>query len=141
MTTPVQVEVPADLVPGLIGALLAVYAAQSEALHRTVERYQSGEIPFADLDAGRRALWHAEAALDTLGWAAAEQIGAGLLHGPPGLVHDVLTAAVIDAAESLADACRDYTDARRDLAALQRAFDRLAAHHALLTEHERQHGG
>jgi hypothetical protein len=141
MSTAVKVEVPTDLVPGLIGALLAVYAAHAEALQRTVERYQAGEAAFEELDVARQALWHAESALDTLGWTAAEQLEPGLLYGPPRLVHDALTAAVIDAAEALADACRDYTDARRDLASLQRAFDRLAAHHALLTEHESRYGG
>ena len=132
------VELPPQLVAGAVRSLLTMYGSYADALRLAVDRYLRGEAPFDELDDARQALWGCESALDQLGWQLGERLEALELSAPPGLLHDCLVAALVASAEDLADVTRDYTRAAAGLAALHAAFERLVAHHDLLTRHERR---
>jgi hypothetical protein len=139
MPTETSIAIEPRLVACIAEALLTIYAAQADALHHATNGHVSQASAFDDLDHARRALWATEAALDGIGWTTGERVEPAELTGPPDLVHDALTAAVIAAAERLADACRDYTAACAELTAVRDAYEHLTAMHTLFACHEEEH--
>jgi hypothetical protein len=130
----VRVEPPE--VEGMVKTLLAVYAAKAEALaHAVGERLDGREGLEAVRDA-QGDLGETADALDTLGWSLGARLEAAELAGPPGLVREVLYAALLDAAEGTGEACVAYEAAETDLEGVREAVARLTARLALFAAHE-----
>jgi hypothetical protein len=130
------IRISAAQAEGLMEALLTTYAVKADALATAAAEYQDEREPLAVVHDARRELAEAEDALDAVGWSIGARVQALELSGPAGFVRETLYAALLAAAESAADACRDYEAGRADRAALARAVADVGAFHELFAELE-----
>jgi hypothetical protein len=130
----VRVEPPE--VEGMVKTLLAVYAAKAEALAHAVGDHLDGREDLEAVRDAQRDLGETADALDSLGWSLGARLEPAELAGPPGLVREVLYAALLDAAEGTGEACVAYEAAETDLAGIRDAVTRLTARLAPFAAHE-----
>jgi hypothetical protein len=121
MSHHVEVTVPAEHAPAVHEALLSVYGRAAAALadaagHRDPER----------LHDARSALLDADASLAGYGWAPGARLDPPQLAGAGLFVHDVLGAAVEDAAGSFGLRLQEYGRGEVGLDALAAALAALA---------------
>jgi hypothetical protein len=130
----VRVEPPE--VEGMVKKLLAVYAAKAEALAHAVGDHLDGREDLEAVRDAQRGLGETADALDTVGWALGARLEPAELAGPPGLVREVLYAALLDAAEGTGEACVAYEAAETGLEGIRAAVARLTARLELFAAHE-----
>jgi hypothetical protein len=135
-----HVDVAAEQVPGVVDALLTTCAVAADALHHALSSYLDGTLSEGELHEHRRRLDECEDALDAIGWARGQRLEGVQLTGPPALLGDALTAAVLDAAEAVATTCQRYGAGRAELRDVQAAVTDLVAQQRLFAAHERQVG-
>jgi hypothetical protein len=124
-----SVSVPVAQAVPVFDALLATLAAKAGALSAA-----AGGGSLTVVHDARRELAEAEDALDTAGW----RTGSGELEltGAPGLVREVLYAALVGAVEACAARCRDYEAGLVDRAGLAGAVADVRVLHGLFDEVE-----
>jgi hypothetical protein len=130
----VRVEPPE--VEGMVKTLLTVYAARAEALAEAAGSYLEGREGRDAIREAQRELADTADALDTLGWTLGARMEPAELAGPPGLVREVLYAALLDAAEGTGEACVAYEAAETGLEGIREAVARLTARLELFASHE-----
>jgi hypothetical protein len=130
------IRVPAAQASALVEALLTTYAVKADALAAAAIAYQDDREPLAVVHDARRELLEAEDALDAVAWGAGAHVQDLELSGPTGFVRETLYAALLAAAESAAEACREYEAGRTDRPALARAVADVDALHVLFAELE-----
>jgi hypothetical protein len=126
-----HIRVPVAQAGIVLDALVTTYAVKADALAAAAGAYQPTRDPLAGVNDARRELAEAEDALDAVGWHSGPAAGALELAGPPGLVREVLYAALLGAAEAVGERCREYEAAHADAAALAAAVEDVAVLHRL----------
>jgi hypothetical protein len=88
----------------------------------------------------RSELAAVEGLVDQLGWELLPALAAVELVGSPGLVRELLSGALTNAAEKAADGCAAYERGHGDLRSLQDAINRLVELRELFTRFELRNG-
>jgi hypothetical protein len=130
-----SIRVPAEQAAAVLDALVTTYALKADSLAAAASRSPSVLIQDA-----RRELAEVEDALDALGWPPGRLSAELDLSGPAGLVREVLYAALLRAADTVGERCREYESARIDRAGLAAAVDDVAVLHRLFAAFEASDG-
>jgi hypothetical protein len=131
------VRVPAAQSAVVLEMLINTYAVKADALAAAAGAYDdTPRDPLVEIQDARRELAEVEDALDALGWPPGPLAPALDLTGPPGLVREVLYGALLAAAETVGERCREYEAARVDRAGLAAAVDDVAVLHRLFAAFE-----
>lgn len=117
-----HVTVPAEHAAAVADALLAVYSARAYAVAEYAERPEVQKLQDC-----RAALADAEAALEVFGWDRKPRFAAVELTGTSALVGEVLSCAVVDAAQAFGTVFGEYGRGAAPLAAVEAAGARLGA--------------
>jgi hypothetical protein len=130
------IRVPAAQAAAVLEAVLTTYAVKADALAVAAGGYQDTREPLAVVQDARRELAEAEDLLEGLGWHLGPSGDDLELAGPAGLVREVLYGALVAAAESAVERCREYEAAQVDRDALAASIASLGAIHALFANVE-----
>jgi len=117
-----HVTVPAEHSAAVADALLAVYSARAYAVAEYAERPDARKLQDC-----RAALADAEAALEVVGWDREPRFADVELTGTSALVGEVLSCAVVDAAQAFGAVFGEYGRGEEPLAAVEAAGTRLGA--------------
>ena len=128
-----RVTVPAEHAAAVADSLLAVYTARAYAVAEYAERPDA-----AKLQECRSALADAEAALEVLGWDREPRFAAVELTGTSALVGEVLSCAVVDAAQAFGTVFAEYGRGEAPLPAVEAAGARVGALLRLFAAYERE---
>ena len=138
MQDPAAVVVPAEQVDGVVETLLSLFSAKAEELGATATAHLKGEADVRSLHACRRELAEIEDALVDADWRRAGHSRGLELHGPPALVRDVVYGALLDAAESVAEVCREYEAGQAQLDDFRSAVEAVSVRFELFSAIEQR---
>jgi hypothetical protein len=125
-----SIGIPAAQAAVVLEALVTTYAVKADSLAAAAGAYQDARESLAVVNDARRELAEAEDALEALGWRGPP--GGDLeLVGPAGLVREVLYAALLGAAETVGERCREYEAGRAEAQVLASAVEDVGVLHAL----------
>jgi hypothetical protein len=131
------IRVPPAQAAAVLDALVTTYALKADELAAAAGAYpDSAHGPVTLIHDARRELAEVEDALDALGWPPGPLSTELDLAGPPGLVREVLFAALLSSAETVSERCLDYETARTDRTGLAAAVDDVVVLHRLFAAFE-----
>jgi hypothetical protein len=122
-----SLTIPGPHVAGVTQTLIGLYGAHAEALGAAALAFLDGSEDLADLERSRFELRAIENALADVGWPCARARDAVELVGPPGMLREVMRAALLDAADGVVEVVGRYEAGMEELPAVRLAVEAVPA--------------